>query len=525
MGIVTDRRSRRKPGAASRIAPPAVALLPLFLVILGGCEYGPFTSQSTEIPDAAAVTPNDPYFNDPADSQWYLDTIRAPGAWELYEANAGVTYGGTDVRQVVVSVIDSGIVAGHEDLSSVLTSDGIYLVGGVAIPIPTGLDPGDPSSTHGTHVAGLIGAHGGNGRGITGATYNGWPGPMIRLQPVAVLTADAEGGTTGFLVDVIAGVLYAAGVQSDRGTGADLSAGVINMSLGANTLLPGEILLFENAVFAASAADVFIVAAAGNKGTTMIDYPARFSEVVAVGSIDADLGRSDFSNYGVELDLVAPGATRSGNGNGDMSGIVSTFPPSGYASIAGTSMAAPLVAAAAAMVRSANPYLSAAEVRQILRDTARDLGPAGWDAGYGYGLVDMEAALRRALSEPYGRYSSSSTSSSSTASTITPAVVSPERRLEYDAAKADAEWDATGRKRLSVLIAADGDPDRISALPGVLSSRRAPMPEGTLIRFSVDPARGAELFDTLRQEPTVLLVTQERPIQFSQQIDLQSSRE
>ncbi|MFW5643751.1 MAG: S8 family serine peptidase, partial [Alkalispirochaeta sp.] len=198
---------------------------------------------------------------------------------------------------------------------------------------------------------------------------------------------------------------------------------------------------------------------------------------------------------------------------------------SGYASIAGTSMAAPLVAAAAAMVRSANPYLSAAEVRQILRDTARDLGPAGWDAEYGYGLVDMEAALRRALSEPYGRYSSSSTSSSSTASTITPAVVSPERRLEYDAAKADAEWDATGRKRLSVLIAADGDPDRISALPGVLSSRRAPMPEGTLIRFSVDPARGAELFDTLRQEPTVLLVTQERPIQFSQQIDLQSSRE
>jgi len=524
--MVTERSTRRASGRARpRATAPIVSILLLFALILSGCEYGPFSSQSAEIPDAVAVTPNDPYFNDPADYQWYLDTIRAPGAWGLYEANAGVSYAGGDMQQVVVSVIDSGIVAGHEDLASVLGRDGIYLVGGAAIPLPTGLDPADPSSSHGTHVAGLIGAHGGNGRGITGATYNGWPGPMISLQPVAVLTADAAGGTSGFLVDVIAGVLYAAGVASDRSPGAVVPAGVINMSLGANTLFAGEILLFENAVIAAAAADVFIAAAAGNGGTSSIDYPARFDDAVAVGSIDADLGRSDFSDYGTYLELVAPGATTSGPASGDTTGIVSTFPPSGYAALAGTSMATPLVAAAAALVRSANPYLSAHQVRQILRETARDLGTAGWDSQYGYGLVDMEAALRQALSEPYGRYSSSSTSASPAVSTITPVVVSPERRLEYDAAKAAADWDPAGARQLSVLVAADGDPDRIAALPGVLSFDRTPMPEGTFMRVTIEEGQGATLFETLRTDDTVLLVTQNRPIQFSSEIDLQSRRE
>jgi subtilisin family serine protease len=506
----------------------AVVLSALLIV---GCDNGPFSTQTAEVPDPVAVNPNDPLFTDGDNYQWYLDTINAPGAWALYEATAGVSYAGRDLQQVIVSVIDAGIVAGHEDLSSVLSTDGFYFVNGNTMPIPEGLPPSMVGDAHGTHVSGLIAARGANGRGIAGATYNGWPGPMFLVRPVIALDANGD----GFVSDIAVAIMYSAGLENGSDITPPRRAEVINMSLGGEVLSASEALLLQNAVDSASSADVVIVAASGNgidpdgKGPLApigknngVDYPARFSNVIAVGSIDQDFGRSEFSDFGSDLEIVAPGATTSGTNTSNIFGIISTYYPSPYAYSAGTSMAAPLVAAAAAMVRSANPYLSAAETRQILRETARDLGAPGWDAEYGYGLVDMEAALRRALSEPYGRFSSSSTSQE--AGEVTPRVLSADRLAEYARARAEATWDPAGRSRVSVLLRAGSDADAIAALPGVRRVGQTPMPDGILVRLELTGAAAAT-FETLRTDPAVLLVHQERLVQFSSAHFLQSRAE
>ena len=311
---------------------------------------------------------------------------------------------------------------------------------------------------------------------------------------------------------------YAVGADSDRVSGANRYAAVVNMSLGAPSLGLAEVLLFENALSLAGVADVLVVAAAGNGGGDGVDYPARFPGVVAVGSVDKDLTRSYFSDYGPQLELVAPGAESSSSSGAN--GIVSTYAPSGYALVAGTSMATPLVAAAAAMLRSANPYLSAADTRQILRDTARDLGSAGWDEEYGYGLVDMEAALGRALREPYGRFSSSATGQG--IGEVTPQVLSGERRAEYERARAEETWDPAAPLRVSVVLRAGSDPEVIAALPDVRRVGQTAMPDGILLRLELTGSAPRTTFETLRTHPAVLLVYQERTVQFLSADFLQS---
>jgi subtilisin family serine protease len=484
------------------------ASLLIATVLLAGCSNGPFSSQSADVPEAVSVSPNDPFFTDGSNYQWYLNTINAPGAWGLYEANAGVSYASGDMRQVIVSVIDGGIVAGHEDLAPVLTTDGIYLVGGVAQATPEGLRFSDKSVSHGTHVSGLIAARGGNGRGIVGATYNGWPGPMFFLRSVAALVYDPIRDTgVGTVPDVVAAILYSAGIDTPQVKGPQAVSAVLNMSLGAPTLSESDRLLFENAVGAAVQGDSVIVSASGNEGLNAVDFPARFDDVIAVGSIDKNLERSTFSNYGVHQELVAPGSYDSTSD--PVIGLVSAVSPDGYAYSDGTSMSAPLVAAAAAMVRSANPYLSAAQVRQILRDTARDLEPAGWDAEFGYGLVDMEAALRRALSEPYGRYSSSSVTPSRTV--VPEDSLSPARQAEYDRARAEAFWDGAGPDRITLLLAAETDVDALVTETTGRLLFRANLPDGIMVRLALDGATAEQTFGGLRDRPGVLLVSQDRP--------------
>lgn len=487
--------------------------MPLFLItVLSSCENGPFSSQSADLPSSAEISPNDPLFSD-GDGQWYLETIRAPAAWGLYEANAGVSYAGRDVRPIIVSVIDSGVVAGHEDLAGVLTTDGMYFVGGVALPIPQGLPGNDIGSGHGTHVSGLIAAEGNNGVGISGGVYNGWPEPTVGLRPVASLAYDPfSGRVTGTVADVVAGVIYAGGNDSDRVAGAAVYSAVMNMSLGASSLSGAESLLFENAIDLAAATDVLVVAASGNASQPFIDYPARYEEVIAVGAIDRDLNLSTFSNWGAQQELVAPGAADSSTPS-DVDGVVSTYRPSGYTKLAGTSMATPLVAAAAAIVRSANPYLSAGEVREILQDTARDLGAPGFDTVYGYGLIDMEAALRAALSEPYGRFSSSR--SEGGGSDVTSGALSSERRRRYDEANASSVWDPAGSDTLSVIVSSTASTSSVRELPGVVQIDEARVPDGILMRVRLETTNAASIFAELKAIEGVLLVTQERTITFN----------
>ncbi len=501
------------------------------LVLAVSCSNGPFSSQSVEVPSQVSVSPNDTFYNDVDDSQWYLRTINAPGAWGFFEGQMRISYAARDMRKVVVSVIDGGIVAGHPDLAAVMSGDGANFVGGSAEPLPYGIPPENMETTHsahGTHVSGLIAAVGGNGLGISGASYNGWPGPMVEIRPVVALSPTLNGGMAGYVSDIAASILYAAGADTGRGIVAQRLSPVINMSLGGDEgLSEAELLVLEIAVLSAADRDTVMVAAAGNgvdrppplvnEGQDGgIDYPARFPEVIAVGSVDEDEERSVFSDYGPELDLVAPGARTS---DGDpITGMVSTYFLSatreyGYAAEAGTSMAAPLVAAAAALVRSANPYLTAEEVRKILRDTAVDLGESGWDREYGYGLINMEAALERAITKPYGRFSASS---GTTDGTVAPQQPSQEKLEEYARAKADVTWNPDGPDRLIIIVPGETDVDAILTGKEIQVLDRLRVRDGMYVRVTVDGGTGERLLAELKDDRRVLLVTQDRHINFLQ---------
>ncbi|GIU86910.1 MAG: hypothetical protein KatS3mg009_1425 [Acidimicrobiia bacterium] len=282
--------------------------------------------------------------NDPLRGlQWALDRTSFEAAWTT-----------TRGQGVVVAVIDTGVRGDHEDLAGNLVA-GIDLVDGGDGRI-------DPAG-HGTHVAGILGALAGNGRGIAGGA------PGVRIMPVRVL--DENG--TGFSSDVAAGIIWA----------VDHGARVINLSLGGSSPSQGQL----NAIRYAISKGAVVVAAAGNNGGPVV-YPAAFDEVIAVSAVGSDLGLTSWSSRGPQVDLAAPGDA-----------IASTY--SGHAAqygyMSGTSMATPYVSAAAALALAVNPKNGPAQVRDALERGAVDLGAPGKDSWYGAGLVDPRAAVNRAL--------------------------------------------------------------------------------------------------------------------------------
>jgi serine protease len=279
--------------------------------------------------------------------QWNLDMARAAEAWRV-----------TTGADVLVAVIDSGVEAAHPDLAGNVIA-GPDLVDGDATP--------NDANGHGTHVTGIIAAHAGNGIGVAGAA------PGARVLAIRALDADGRGDT-----DTVA-----------RGVDAAVAAGarVINLSLTAGPtavqlLLPGNAL--TDAIQRAIDAGVVVVAAAGNNALPICEQPQLGSGLVCVGAVDRQAQRSGYSNYGIRVDLVAPG--------GDVwDGIVSTFPGGGYAELAGTSQATPMVSAEAALLLSLG--LSAPQAIDRILDTTRDLGDPGVDLTYGHGLIDIGAAV------------------------------------------------------------------------------------------------------------------------------------
>jgi type VII secretion-associated serine protease mycosin len=274
--------------------------------------------------------------------QWALDQVSFEATWP-------VTRGGG----IVVAVIDSGVLGNHQDLAGSVLPGKDYVQAGSDGRI-------DPNG-HGTHVAGIIAAHVNNATGIAGAA------PDVRILPIRVL--DANGG--GVASNVAKGIIWA----------ADHGARVINLSLGG-----GPSAGVRQAIQYANSKRTTVIAASGNNGdsgnTPM--YPAAYPEALAVAAVDTNLTHPSFSNHNSYVDVAAPGV-----------GIVSSWgsSPTAYAAATGTSMATPYASAAAALVYAAHPTFGAAKVMQVLKSTARDLGPGGFDQYFGAGLINPHAAL------------------------------------------------------------------------------------------------------------------------------------
>jgi subtilisin family serine protease len=301
------------------------------------------TGQDNPFPDVPNVGGNN----------WGNEMINAPEVW-----NQGYTGQG-----VVVAVIDTGVDYNHVELSSniwvnsgEIAGDGIDNDNNGFTDDVRGWDfvqddntPMD-SNGHGTHVAGTIAADniehtiGSNNVSLTGVAYN------ATIMPVRVLDANGSGTESS----VIAGIRYA----------VDNGADVINLSLGGSGTTDAE----REAIRYAAEHGVVVVMAAGNSAGSSPGYPAHYATDwgIAVGAVDSTNRMANFSNKaGIPpLDyVVAPGVN-----------VYSTTPGNTYSSFSGTSMATPHVAGVAALILSANPNLTAAEVESILTQTANPTG-------------------------------------------------------------------------------------------------------------------------------------------------------
>ncbi len=316
----------------------------------------------------ASAIPNDPRFaqqyglHNTGQSGGVPDAdIDAPEGWDAAGLGAFPSTG----SGATIGIVDAGLAAGHEDLAGKVVacagvrSFGLNLLG--LLPLF-----GDPSivagrcaddNGHGTHVAGIAAARANNGRGIAGVSFG---------SPLAVCKALDSGGG-----GAVAGVANCIAYLGDQG------AKVISMSLGG---LRSQTL--EAAVAAATARGSLLIAAAGNEGGAALDYPAAYAQVVSVAAVDRAGARARFSNANSDVEVAAPGV-----------GIVSTWSSGGYRTLSGTSMATPHVAGVAAIIAARNPAGGPAAWRSKLASAVDDLGPAGRDPQFGFGRVNLQAAV------------------------------------------------------------------------------------------------------------------------------------
>lgn len=274
--------------------------------------------------------------------------IDAPEAWELAATR------GIDTSSISVAVLDSGINQ-HVQLAG-------RILPGFNIPDNSTVVT-DECSSHGTHVSGIIAASGNDAVGSTGLAWK------ARIAPYVVVN-----GCTGVEVNVATGLTMA----------TDAGYRIVNMSLqfytGSQTL--------HDAVLYAYAHDVIMVAAAGNNNNANVAYPAKWPETICVAATTNTDVKASFSNFGPEVDVCA---------GGDI--VRSLTGTTGYGDKSGTSQATPAVTGTIALMRAWNPGLKPDQARQILVDTATDIGTPGFDNSFGYGRLNAYAAL---LATPSG---------------------------------------------------------------------------------------------------------------------------
>ncbi|MCZ8514840.1 S8 family serine peptidase [Paenibacillus filicis] len=280
---------------------------------------------------------DDPFY----DKQAYLQQIHMSEAWDIAREN----------KDTVIAIVDTGVDLKHPDLQP-------NLVAGANLINPK-LPPQDDNG-HGTNVAGVIAAVGNNDRGVTGILWK------AKIMPIKALEADGSGGEK-MLGE---GIRYA----------VDHGAKIVVLSLGLNKYSS----YMSDIVRYAEERDVLLVAATGNEGNR-VKYPAAYPTVLAVGGVGTDGTVDSRSNTGPEIDVVAPWD------------VFTTALGGSYENKDGTSMAAPQVAAAAALLWGLHPELKPYQIRQKIRQTAEDVGGRGWNPQTGYGLLRVDRLLKEPM--------------------------------------------------------------------------------------------------------------------------------
>ena len=321
------------------------------------------------------VIADDTYFPD----QWHLNNtgqsggtpdadINAPEAWEI----------STGDPDIIVAVLDDGVDTDHPDLiNNVVSGYDFYD------------DDSDPScagdDAHGTACAGLIAAQGNNGIGVTGVAWN------CKIMPIRII----QGGNFVTEADIATAIRWAvnngADVLSNSWGWPSLTLTIIHSAIKDVTAQGGIGREGRGSV---------VLASSGNSHGS-VWYPAKYVQVIAVGATDHNDNRLSYSCFGTELDIVAPSGKTGLNGDIWTTDIVGS---NGYNNrdsnildymdkMGGTSASCPIVAGVAALVLSVEPNLKNIDVGDILRDSATDLGTAGFDSNYGYGRIDAHSAL------------------------------------------------------------------------------------------------------------------------------------
>lgn len=306
-------------------------------------------------------SPNDTYYSE----QWNLSKINTPEAWD-YDSDSN-PYGGDS--SVKIAVLDTGV--SYENYETYVQAPDLANTNFVSgYDFVNNDNHANDDNGHGTNITEIIAASTNNAKGIAGIAFN------VSIMPVKVMDGNGEGS----IIHVASGIEWAVNHGAD----------IINMSIGTGEEEFYSETLYD-AVKYAQNNEVILLSSTGNDGVNRIYYPAAYPEVIAIGASNSSNTLASFSNYGQGIDLVAPGTNILAeycNNNCSDHNLVSA---------SGTSQAVPHISAAAGLLFSYGS--SSNQIKALLTSSTQDLGASGYDTSYGYGLLDIEAALALAQSD------------------------------------------------------------------------------------------------------------------------------
>ena len=344
---------------------------------LGELENEGFNAQPNYIyyPAEDEVSSSAVSVNDPSSSkQWLLESVDAYRAWGIAKSKEDAVTS----PKVSVAVIDTGCLVTHEDLINNIRA--VYN----SATSELGVDKVTDSIGHGTHVAGIVSADANNGKGVAGVSYD------AGLVIVKASIDDTKNFSTETLAQAYTWLMSSNGTQTNAQRN---NVRVINMSVGGKGSIDSDDVLYQK-ITQAKNAGILTVCAAGNADASATppfncipgDYEDCFTVInLALGSNTQPndssgtsyVARSNTSNYNVSSGALSQAKNISAPG----SSIYSTYNggTSSYGSLSGTSMASPAVAGIAVLLFAYDPSLSADKAREILEQTATDIGAEGWD--------------------------------------------------------------------------------------------------------------------------------------------------